>query len=382
MRHLILDYEFEPETRTIILSKIPNIKIENIRLIVNETQKFVICSSMQKDLITSIESINNKSVITYSEDLPTLKRKADDKLDVLTIEVDMCTDVVYGGGSDVVIESKINGLQPQDQHIKWKMNYEFGKKLKPLAENPNSQSIISGTLAHMFNGTCVESVDLSSWTTIQGDYTCNSMFMNCKYLKSVDLSNLTYAYGQENVNRMFMNCSSLTEVDMSNAVSFSYGAVEMFKGCTSLRFLDISNLIAGGHATMLYNTSITEMYINSVLLQSNDYNYGSNPLRGNGGAPLVVTLHIVGAPKNDMHLEVQSKLSFQSVLHVLEIIAYSEDADVKRTVAFTSNFKFYVSSEEKQYFDETFDIVAKSVENGGKEWIIQGLKKENVIIAS
>ena len=56
-------------------------------MIVNETQKVVICSSMQKDLIVSIVG----GVITYSDTLPVLA--ASDKL---TIEIDYAYNISSG----------------------------------------------------------------------------------------------------------------------------------------------------------------------------------------------------------------------------------------------------------------------------------------------
>ena len=80
MRTLIKGYTFTAGTRSIDCSNCNQFDIENIRLIVNETKKVVICSSMQKDLIVSIVD----GVITYAETLPVL---ADG--DKLTIELDL-----------------------------------------------------------------------------------------------------------------------------------------------------------------------------------------------------------------------------------------------------------------------------------------------------
>ena len=87
MRTLIKGYTFTAGTRSIDCSNSNPFDIENIRLIVNETQKVVICSSMQKDLIVSIID----GVITYSETLPVLAE--DDKL---TIEIDYAYNISSG----------------------------------------------------------------------------------------------------------------------------------------------------------------------------------------------------------------------------------------------------------------------------------------------
>ena len=78
MRNLTTNYSFTAGTRAITVAGEP-FTVENIRLIVNETQKKVLCSSMQKDFIVSV--VDN--VITYSNSLPALV--AGDKL---TIELD------------------------------------------------------------------------------------------------------------------------------------------------------------------------------------------------------------------------------------------------------------------------------------------------------
>jgi len=80
MRTLIKGYIFTAGTRSIDCSNCNPFDIENIRLIVNETQKVVICSSMQKDLIVSIID----GVITYAGTLPVLASG-----DKLTIELDL-----------------------------------------------------------------------------------------------------------------------------------------------------------------------------------------------------------------------------------------------------------------------------------------------------
>ena len=56
-----------------------DLTIEDIRLIVNETKKVVICSSMQKDNIISVDN----GIITYKDTIP--ESSADDQM---TIEID------------------------------------------------------------------------------------------------------------------------------------------------------------------------------------------------------------------------------------------------------------------------------------------------------
>ena len=53
MRNITTNYSFTAGTRAITVAGEP-FTVENIRLIVNETQKKVLCSSMQKDFIVSV----------------------------------------------------------------------------------------------------------------------------------------------------------------------------------------------------------------------------------------------------------------------------------------------------------------------------------------
>lgn len=74
MRYRVTEYKIEGQT--IVLPE--QITIEDLRLIVNETQKKVICSSMQKDNV-DVQSDN----ITVSSSICTLQPS-----DQLTIEID------------------------------------------------------------------------------------------------------------------------------------------------------------------------------------------------------------------------------------------------------------------------------------------------------
>lgn len=77
MRTRINDYSIIEGRQ--IDSKIPNLTIEDIRLIVNETKKIVIASSMQKDNIVDIDN----GIITYKDTIT--ESSADDQM---TIEID------------------------------------------------------------------------------------------------------------------------------------------------------------------------------------------------------------------------------------------------------------------------------------------------------
>lgn len=82
MRYRVTDYTINGQT--IVL---PNeVTIEDIRLIVNETQKEVICSSMQKSNV-GVTTSDGYSYITVNEGVCLLKPK-----DQLTIELDLGGD--------------------------------------------------------------------------------------------------------------------------------------------------------------------------------------------------------------------------------------------------------------------------------------------------
>lgn len=77
MRNRLNNYEIIGQYQ--IDTKIPDLSIEDIRLIVNETKKIVIASSMQKDNIISVDN----GIITYKDSI--LESSVDDQM---TIEVD------------------------------------------------------------------------------------------------------------------------------------------------------------------------------------------------------------------------------------------------------------------------------------------------------
>ena len=91
MRNLTKDYTYTTGTRSITVAG-EAFTVENIRLIVNETQKKVLCSSMQKDFILSV--VDN--VITYSGTLPALTAG-----DVLTIEIDYGVIPIFSTNAEV-----------------------------------------------------------------------------------------------------------------------------------------------------------------------------------------------------------------------------------------------------------------------------------------
>lgn len=95
MRHRIANYTI-PNTTSIILNGVVlENGIEDIRLIVNETAKKVLCSSMQKDInVSTVTNDGINTTITLKSALVT----ADNKL---TIEVDEGDTITSMIASDV-----------------------------------------------------------------------------------------------------------------------------------------------------------------------------------------------------------------------------------------------------------------------------------------
>ena len=90
MRNLTTNYTFTAGTRSITVAG-EAFTVENIRLIVNETQIVPICSSMQKKNV----SVTN-NVITYTDTLPALQ--AGDKL---TIDIDNGVIPIFSTNAEV-----------------------------------------------------------------------------------------------------------------------------------------------------------------------------------------------------------------------------------------------------------------------------------------
>ena len=90
-----INVTFEAGTRS-INTGIEDLSIEDIRLIVNETQKEPICSSMRKDLIASISNGVVTYVESYQKVMPngTVQTVVIPVLapgDKVTFEIDQCT---------------------------------------------------------------------------------------------------------------------------------------------------------------------------------------------------------------------------------------------------------------------------------------------------
>src|SRR5574344_229298 len=157
-RQLITTYTFTPNTRDIILTDVENFTVENIRLIVNETQKVVICSSMKKDTIVSI--VNN--IITFNESLPLLNQ-----YDKLTIELDLGVSgtealeaEVYEGKTNIASSISDKGI-PATSADTFSI---LANKITQIESNPPEPQVIAAldTLnGETIPGTSLDKIDVA-----------------------------------------------------------------------------------------------------------------------------------------------------------------------------------------------------------------------------
>ena len=156
MRTLIKGYTFTAGTRSIDCSNSNPFDIENIRLIINETQKVVICSSMQKDLIVSIID----GVITYTETLPVLTGG-----DKLTIELDLGVSgaealeaEVYEGKTNIADAISDKGIPATSADTL----SVLANKISQIESTPPDQQVIAALDAlngEIITGTSIDKID-------------------------------------------------------------------------------------------------------------------------------------------------------------------------------------------------------------------------------
>ena len=486
MRHLITDYEYTPGSRTITLIKIPDLKIEHIRLIVNETQKFVICSSMQKDLIADIINDGNNSIITYSSELPELKEN-----DKITVEIDRGGDIVYLDNRDWVIQAKLGVVTGSGEEFE--IDNAKGSSLSPIASFNGPSQISNYAMSCLFKSSYVKYADLSSWNAIKGERTCFQMFQNCQRLENIDLSGveeisgsytaykmfestaiknfnldnlriingdetcsyfaqkclaleyvnlpkLEYIYGTNPLGYAYYGCTNLKDIDLSKLKEIYVtraGLSYVFAGCAALKSLQLPELtiinsntgnagncfanafdgcssleeISVPKLTTIYGyycfqnafsgcnnlkriflpklsiVSGTQMNYGLTIQSLEELHIGVQSLRYNDnnalfkGCANIIDLYIYGSPLFNVYLIWQNKLSFVSVLRVLEYIGDPENqAETDKLISFNDNLHYTVSQEQKTRFDAAYDRIANTVADGGLHWTISGIDKNSVVV--
>ena len=292
MRTLIKGYTFTAGTRSIDCSNCNPFDIENIRLIVNETQKFGICTSMQKDLIVSIID----GVITYAETLPVLAE--DDKL---TIELDYSYSISSGlmnkglltiGKScmEILTNGVFTGVpfQIDDNVIETiSRSYAFyGMKDLTAVSMSNLKTISSYAFAACSNLTTV-SLPVAQTIGDNAFHSCGNLttvtfpaaqtiggaaFQYCSNLTTVSLpaaqsigdkafiycSNLTTVSlpaAQTIWGYAFQSCSNLTTVTLPAAQSIGGYAFQSCSNLTTVTFGKLTSFASGGTFTNCYRLS-------------------------------------------------------------------------------------------------------------------------------
>ena len=210
MRTLIKGYTFTAGTRSIDCSNSNPFDIENIRLIVNETQKVVLCSSMQKDLIVSIVD----GVITYTETLPVL---ADG--DKLTIELDK-------GENDQSSIAVLSEITEGKKDISDAIILKGG-----MASDIASFAELADNIGDIPNFNLYG-------TTWQAGYEPTSAFEVCNN-KTLYLTEINNTIVQNVDNYAFQYCSNITALSLPAAQTIGNYA---FQSCTNITTLSFGKL--------------------------------------------------------------------------------------------------------------------------------------------
>lgn len=116
------------------------------------------------------------------------------------------------------------------------------------------------------NQNIIGNLDLSVFTSLDGDSAFSHTFAGCRGITSVDLSNVT-TIGPASwaTEYMFQDCTNITSVDLSSLTQISTSQCScryMFDGCTKLANLSlgpITRINWGGAEYMFRNTAITSL---------------------------------------------------------------------------------------------------------------------------
>lgn len=322
MRQLINNYSFTAGTRQITLGFAYQVGVHNIRLIVNETQKFVICSSMQKDNI----SISN-NVITYTNDLPELASG-----DTLTIELDWGEDL-NASMNDIILRTHLDGCIGADNefmidgYLADTLTELLSVDAATIAANGKSLNLPSD----LFRGTHVKSISMPRWTgeTSLPSYVGNNMFANCTKLVSISFPSLKkldsyggfvsmFSYctaleyvefpeleslpGRSCFNNAFSGCSNLKEISFPKlkSITTNSGASDVFSSCPNLKT-----------ATLHPDNLCPDPYVTRCILSSN-FNYNAT------NVPPIEHLYLSANASKNLDVKFLPYLDFNSVKNVLE----------------------------------------------------------------
>ena len=263
MRTLIKGYTFTAGTRSIDCSNCNTFDIENIRLIVNETQKVVICSSMQKDLIVSIID----GVITYSETLPILSD--DDKLtieidkgenypnsiavlsEIVEAKKDIASSIILKGGMASEVASfaeLVENINDIPNFNLYGMTWQTGCEPTSAMEVINNRKLylteINNTIVQDVNSYALQSCsNLTTVTLPAAQSIGDNALQNC-----FNLTTVTLPVAQSIGAYAFQNCTKLTTVTLGKLTNLNINST--FINCYKL-----SNIIIGADTNINLNFS-------------------------------------------------------------------------------------------------------------------------------
>ena len=273
MRTLIKDYTFTAGTRSIDCSSCNPFDIENIRLIVNETQKVVLCSSMQKNLIVSIID----GVITYVGTLPVLAGG-----DKLTIEIDkgenypnsiaVLSEIVEAkkGIADAIVfkggtASEVSSFAELETSIKGLPNFNlYGTIWQTGFEPTNLFEFLNNKRLYLteINNEVVQNIDsyafsyCTNLTTVSlplAQTLGSHAFIGCTNLTTASLP-LAQTLGTS----IFQSCTNLTTVLLPLAQTLG---TSIFLSCTNLTTVSLPLAQTLGNSTFQSCTNLTTVLL-------------------------------------------------------------------------------------------------------------------------
>lgn len=292
MRTLIKGYTFTAGTRSIDCSNANTFDIENIRLIVNETQKVVICSSMQKDLIVSIID----GVITYSDTLPLLAGG-----DKLTIEIDkgenypssiavlseiveakkgIASAIILKGGmaSEVAsfaeLADNINDIPNFNAYgTTWQTGYEPTSAFEVINNKTLYLTEINNTIAQTIGNYAFQYCSNLTTVSLPAAQTIETYaFRNCLNLTTIslpvaqtigdsafkncsNLTNVSLPVAQTIGDSAFISCSNLTAVSLPVAQTIRASAFGYCSNVTTITFGKLTSFVSSGTFTNCFRLS-------------------------------------------------------------------------------------------------------------------------------
>lgn len=176
-------------------------------------------------------------------------------------------------GSSSKYKTKIIGVlntrQCEDMNYMFKnasiFDYEF-------VQNFNTDSLRTAT--GMFDGSCIENIDLSNWNVSKLEIT-EDMFARCMSLKNIKTEGWSVV-SLKNCNGMFFYCTGIENIALRwiNVPSVIQDSAHMFRNCFHLLTIDIScfDNVHFNNATEMFTgcESVTSIYANNFSADISD----------------------------------------------------------------------------------------------------------------